>query len=133
MLVFFMYNRSKYTMIGVDAMRERRKAHRIPYKAVMTVDEVYNQQNVIKESRSIPIEVVDISKGGLGFLASEELPLNYYFNARIDLGNDRKFYSVLRIIRKEKLDDQYIYGCEFTGLADILSLYIDEFEDEVTS
>ncbi|GAU79448.1 PilZ domain-containing protein [Fusibacter sp. 3D3] len=112
-------------------MRERRKAHRIPYQAVMTVDEVYNQQDVIKESRKISIEVVDISKGGIGFIAKEELPLNYYFNAKIDLGNGRQFYSVLRIMRKELLPQGYNYGCEFTGLADILSLYIDEFEEEV--
>jgi len=112
-------------------MRERRKAHRIPYKAVMTIDEVYNQQDVIKETREIPIEVLDISKGGIGFIAQEELPLNYYFNAKIDLGNKRQFYSVLRIMRKETLPQGFNYGCEFTGLADILSLYIDEFEDEI--
>lgn len=111
-------------------MKDRRKTHRVPYEATMTVDEVYNQQEVKSGSKSIPIEVVDISKGGIGFIAEEALPLNYYFNAKIDLGNGRQFYSVLRIIRKDAHEGKFIYGCEFTGLADILSLYIDEYENE---
>jgi c-di-GMP-binding flagellar brake protein YcgR len=113
-------------------MKERRKAQRLPYHAVLTVDEVYNQDEVIKESREIPIEALDISKGGIGFVAKESLPLDYYFNAKIDLGNSRQFYSVLKIVRKDQQEDGYVYGCEFTGLADILSLYIDEFYEEIT-
>lgn len=112
-------------------MKERRRAHRLPYEAVMTIDEVYNQDNVIKEKREIPIFVLDISKGGIGFSAEADLPLNYYFNAKIDLGNGRLFYSVLRLIRKDTDEHKFVYGCEFTGLADILSLYIDEFEQEI--
>lgn len=111
-------------------MKERRKAPRLSYNAILTIDEVYNQEEVIKESREIPIKAVDISRGGIGFTAKEELPLGYYFNAKIDLGNGRQFYSVLKIIRKDTEDDELVYGCEFTGLADILSLYIDEFESE---
>ncbi|MDK2866473.1 MAG: hypothetical protein PWP51_1290 [Clostridiales bacterium] len=113
-------------------MKDRRKAHRLPFNATLTIDEVYNQQEVIRESREIPINAVDISKGGIGFTTHESLPLGYYFNAKIDLGNGRQFYSVLKIIRKEEQDDEIIYGCEFTGLADILSLYIDEFETDAS-
>lgn len=113
-------------------MRERRRAHRVPYKGVLTIDEVYNQEVSIKEQREVHIEVTDISKGGLGFNAAESLPLSYYFNAKIDLGNDRMFYSVLKIIRKDDTATGYNYGCEFTGLADILSLYIEEFESEIS-
>ena len=111
-------------------MRERRRAHRVTYNAMINIDELYNQDRVIKGQREFPIEILDISKGGLGFLAKEELPLHFYFNAKIDLGNGKLFYSVLKIIRIEELEEGYNYGCEFTGLADILSLYIDEFENE---
>ncbi len=112
-------------------MQERRKAQRVPFKAMIRIDEVYNQEKVIREKREIPIQILDISKGGLGFLATEDLPLEFYFNAQIDLGNGRKFYCVLRIIRKELVEEVYNYGCEFTGLADILTHYIDAFEDEL--
>ena len=42
------------------------------------------------------------------------------------------FYSVLKIIRKDEIEAGYNYGCEFTGLADILALYIEEFESEIS-
>lgn len=112
-------------------MKERRKSKRIPYNAVLTIDEVYNQDEVIKEERVIDIKVTDISKGGIGFEAETELPLDYYFNAKIDLGSDRLFYSVLRIMRKKEIEGGFDYGCEFTGLADILSLYIEDYQEEV--
>lgn len=111
-------------------MKERRRNHRVSYNAVINIDQVYNQDQVIKETQSFPVEIVDISKGGVGFIAQTELPMNYYFNAKLDLGNGKQFYSVLKIIRKRQEDDQFIYGCEFTGLADVLSLYIDQFEKE---
>lgn len=114
-------------------MRERRRAHRLSYNAVINIDEVYNQEHVIKGQREFPITILDISKGGIGFLAKEELPVNFYFNAKIDLGNGKQFYSVLKILRVEELEEGYNYGCEFTGLADILSIYIDEFEKESQS
>ena len=111
-------------------MKERRRAHRMPYEAVITIDEVYNQESAVKEKKEIAIHVLDISKGGIGFTAKEDLPLDFYFNAKIDLGNGRQFYSVLKLIRKDEHENGYVYGCEFTGLADILSLYIDEFESD---
>ena len=114
-------------------MRERRRSHRVSYNAVINVDEVYNQDKIIKVNREFPIEIIDISKGGIGFITTEELPLNYYFNAKIDLGNGKQFYSVIKIMRIEDTDNGFNYGCEFTGLADILSLYIDEFENEKKS
>ncbi|MDH8678895.1 PilZ domain-containing protein [Fusibacter bizertensis] len=111
-------------------MRERRRSHRVTYNAVINIDQVYNQEQIIKGTREFPVEILDISKGGIGFIAKEELPINFYFNAKIDLGNGKQFYSVLKIMRVEEIEEGYNYGCEFTGLADILSLYIDEFEQE---
>ncbi len=111
-------------------MRERRRSHRLTYNAVINIDQVYNQEQIIKGTREFPVEILDISKGGIGFIAKEELPLNFYFNAKIDLGNGKQFYSVLKIMRVENVEEGYNYGCEFTGLADILSIYIDEFEQE---
>lgn len=111
-------------------MRERRRSHRMTYNAVINIDQVYNQEETIIGNKEFPIEIIDISKGGIGFNTQEHLPLNYYFNAKIDLGSGKQFYSVLRIMRMQEIEDGYSYGCEFVGLADILSLYIDEYEQE---
>lgn len=110
-------------------MDERRKAKRLDYTAMIILEELYNQNTIIKEPQSVNIVVHDISKGGMGFYSESDLPLNFYFNAKIDLGERRKFYSVLRIIRKEVSENGFQYGCEFTGLADILMTYFDELPE----
>jgi len=114
-------------------VEDRRRATRKTHHAVIIVDELYNQEEVIKKNQEIPIEIIDISKGGIGFNAKEEMPLDYYFNARIDLGKSNQFYSVIRIVRKDSLenDEGFRYGCEFIGLSDILMYYFDEEKPEI--
>lgn len=108
-------------------MDERRKATRLDYNAHILLEEIYNQDQIIKEPQLVEIVVHDISSGGMGFYSKCDLPINFYFNAKIDLGESKKFFSVLRIVRKEVSEEGFQYGCEFTGLADILMHYFDEY------
>lgn len=108
--------------------KNRRKDERKLFKTVMFVDEFYNQSENIKFRNNVDITIVNISKGGIGFISEEDLPLEFYFNAKIDLGESKMFFSVLHITRKEYIEDEKIeYGCKFIGLADVLSDYIDEY------
>ncbi len=79
------------------------------------------------------IEVTNLSKTGLGFVCAHEMPLDYYFNAKITIDDERFFFSVLKIVRKEAEADGFYHGCEFVGLADILSESVDEYEKEIES
>jgi len=49
---------------------------------------------------------VDISRGGIGFHSESDLPLEFYFNAKIQVTDDANsvFYSVVKIVRKAVLD-----------------------------
>lgn len=76
------------------------------------------------------IKIRDISKSGLGFVCKHELPLNYYFDAKIQLTPEKYFFAVLKIVRIDKADEGYIVGCEFIGLADILSMKVDEYSED---
>lgn len=105
-------------------MIDRRKFERVPFDAELTIKEVYNQERTEKEEIPIPIKILDISKGGMGFKAEESLPLHYYFNAKINIGEERVIYTVLHIIRKHTEGNEYHYGCEFTGLADVVAMDI---------
>ncbi len=116
-------------------MEERRRYNRLPVDIYIHVDSLYREGKEALEEINKDIEVIDISKGGIGFVTTVELPLNFFFNARISLGEDRSFYSVLKIIRTryEKEQALYHYGCEFVGLADILTHYIDDYEENITT
>ncbi len=112
-------------------MKERRRYDRLPMKLELTISSLFKQDYELIPGINESIRVKDVSKSGIGFLCSRELPLNYYFDAKIQLSPDNYFYAVLKIIRTEKLDQGYFTGCEFVGLADILSMKVDTYGEEL--
>ncbi|MFW6015464.1 MAG: PilZ domain-containing protein [bacterium] len=109
-------------------MKEKRKHKRLGIKLELQIDSLFKQNNVTLEDLNVDINVVNISKSGIGFKCKEELPLNYYFNAKIELDEQDYFYAVIKIIRKEKIEDEYIFGCVFVGLAHFLADKVDKYE-----
>lgn len=108
---------------------ERRRNERFPFEITLEIEELYKQDNVVIEDLNGVFQVVDLSKAGAGFLCGQELPLDFYFNAKITIDQDKHFYTVAKIIRtSEKEDGVYHYGCEFVGLADILSSVVDDLK-----
>lgn len=109
-------------------MNERRRHKRLPIHLELEINQLYKQDHVIIGGLEEEIEVINISRTGLGFMSNAEFPLDYYFNAKIEFDKKQFFYCVLKIIRKEVLDDSILYGCEFVGLAEFLSKKVDEYE-----
>lgn len=108
---------------------ERRKNKRFPFEITLKIEELYKQDNIKIENINEVFQVVDLSKSGVGFLCGDDLPLDFYFNAKITIDQEKHFYSVAKIIRKDKEENIYRYGCEFVGLADILSNLVETLED----
>lgn len=112
-------------------MEEKRKNKRFPVDLNLHISSLFKQDNVKVENIQEPIEVTDVSRTGIGFKSKSILPLNYYFNAKIILGEKPSvLYCVVQIIRTKKEEDNNIYGCEFIGMAPVLSYIFDEFEEE---
>lgn len=112
-------------------MEEKRKCARLPLKLELTISSLFKQDYDLIPDINASIEVKNISKSGLGFTCRYQLPLDYYFDAKIKLTEDEFFYAVLKIIRVEKSGDQYLVGCEFVGLADVLSQRVDRYAEEL--
>ena len=112
-------------------MEEKRRHERLPLKLELNISELFKQDYELIPDINEGIEVKNISKSGIGFVCSHELPLNYYFDANIQLSEDKHFYAVLKIIRAEKQEGKYFIGCEFVGLADILSARVDLYGEEL--
>jgi hypothetical protein len=109
-------------------MVERRKFKRLPINLELEVNRLFRQDNDVINDINAEIQVFDISKTGIGFRSAEDFPLDYYFNAKIEFGEKKFFYCVIKIIRKEKREDGYYIGCEFVGLAEFLADKVDEYE-----
>ncbi len=112
-------------------MKDKRRSKRFPVNLSLNVSSLFNQDND-KININSPIDVKDVSKLGIGFISKSILPLDYFFNAEIRLGDEESIlYCVVKIIRCEALeDDEYSYGCEFIGMAPVLDYIFDELEIE---
>lgn len=112
-------------------MQEKRKFKRLPVAMKLEISSLFKQDNILLNDIDAPIEVVDISKGGIGFVSASNLPIGFYFNACIQMGeaDDAKLYCVVKIIRKESQPDgRNTYGCELVGVAPVLSYIFEDYE-----
>ena len=110
-------------------MQDRRQSKRVRVTLDLVVSSLFVQDND-KITIDSPIIVKDVSRTGIGFVSKSILPMNYYFNAALNLGEvDSILYTVVKIIRCEALEDnEYSYGCEFVGMAPVLDYIFDELE-----
>ena len=111
-------------------MQEKRRSKRFPIELELVVSKLFKQEAAESVIVNEPIQVVDVSRLGIGFVTANDLPLNYYFNAKLELGSpENSLYCVVQIIRKHPKEDGIIsYGCEFIGLAPVLGSIFDEYE-----
>lgn len=116
-------------------MIEKRRARRLPVRMELNISSLFKQDNVNVELDNASIEVVDISKLGIGFVSKSVLPLEYYFNTKIYLGDaDAALYCVVKILRRHELGDGLTrYGCEFVGFPSVLNYIIEEYEEKYCS
>ena len=108
-------------------MIEMRKEKRWPAKLQLEISSLFKQDNVKVENINAPIEVIDVSKAGIGFKTESVLPVGYYFNARLELGVDSALNCVVRIIRQQDKDDYFVYGCEIIGAASIMDYVVNDY------
>lgn len=114
---------------------ETRRSKRIPIGMHLEVSSIFKQNNVHVSNINAPIDVVDISKHGIGFVSKSVLPIGFYFDSRLhfkDKNNSIK--CVIRIVRRKKREDGLtLYGCEFVGMSPVFDYIFDDMEKEYNS
>ncbi len=115
-------------------MCEKRRSKRFPADLKLDVSSLFKQDNISVDNIHAPIIVFDVSRNGIGFKSESVLPIGFYFNAKIQLGNaDSCLYTVVKIVRQEKLDDNtFSYGAEYVGMPSVLMYIFDEYEERIS-
>lgn len=115
-------------------MCEKRRSKRFPVDLILEISSLFKQDNVKVDNVNAPIEVINVSRNGIGFKSESILPLDFYFNAKIQLGDENScLYSVVKIVRIEEIEKNiYLYGAEFIGLASVLMYIFDEYEEKIS-
>lgn len=108
-------------------MIEMRREKRWPAQLHLEISSLFRQDNIKVENINAPIEVIDVSKAGIGFKTESILPIGYYFNARLELGGDSALNCVVRILRQQDKGDYFIYGCEIVGAAAIMDYVVNDY------
>lgn len=111
---------------------EKRKSKRVPVHLKLEISSLFNQDNGMVIIANTEVEVINISRTGIGFISESMLPTGFYFNACLEFGSeDSKLYCVVKILRSEKTEgNSTIYGCEFVGMAPVFSYIFDQLEEE---
>jgi hypothetical protein len=112
-------------------VEERRRAKRLPVTLTLEICNLYKQDHVQVGNLHAPIDVVNVSQSGMGFRTQSVLPIGYYFNASINLGSEDTIHSVVEIIRSQEDGEEILYGCEFVGMADVLSYVFEDYDKKI--
>lgn len=113
-------------------MFEKRRSKRYAANITLNISDLFDQEHINIGCLGNPIQIKNISKDGIGFQSKDQIPLDYYFNAMLDLGtgDNSKLYTVVKIIRSNELENgEYYYGCQFVGMASILDYVFDEYAE----
>ncbi len=75
----------------------KEKFKRLPVNIKLMIETLYKQDAESLDDVNENIVVTNISKSGIGFISEHDMPLEYYFNAKIIIDDEKYFFSVLKI------------------------------------
>ena len=108
-------------------MYDKRRATRLEINAeigIHLIPEVRSQKTTV----TIPVNVFNISKSGMGFTCRREIPIGTFFNTTVVLWNKDQLDVVIKVVRSRQEDQLYEYGCEFVALQDVDKFKIEVYE-----
>lgn len=104
-------------------MEERRRNNRRKLVSTIIVKRLDDNSN-----REITIDIVDVSKSGIGFNCSELLEISAVYEANLRIWTQEVLHACLEIIRIEKKDEGFNYGAVFIGLPESEATRIEVYD-----
>lgn len=104
-------------------MEERRKAKRTELKSKILVKRL---DGGIQEE--VDIDVVDISKTGVGFNCSTALTIGAIYETYLTIWTKEVLHAVIEIVRIEKKVDTFVYGGIFVGMPEMDASRIEVYQ-----
>lgn len=107
-------------------MEEKRKHKRLDLDVSIELERL--DKDGITTLKYTHVNVIDLSKSGIGFLSKQELEIGTYYDTKIQIWTKEVVDAVIEIVRREKVDNGYHYGCVFIGMTDTDALKIDIYQ-----
>ena len=81
-----------------------------------------------KETNDVEIEIVDVSKTGVGFMCGTALEIGAVYESNLRIWTQEVLHAFLEIVRIEKKSNQFLYGAIFIGMPEMDSARIETYE-----
>lgn len=107
-------------------MEEKRDGRRIGLSAQLLIK---NMNDDTDKTESVVIEVIDVSKTGVGFLCDRPLSIGAVYETFLKIWTDEVIHAFLKIVRIEQTEEErYICGTIFIGLPEMNAKRIEVYE-----
>lgn len=104
-------------------MDERRKNKRTNMPSTLVIKRLDGGGD-----QNVSIEIVDVSKSGIGFECKEQLQVGEVYESFLTIWTKEVIHAILRIVRIELKEDIYSYGAVFVGMPDTESARIEVYQ-----
>lgn len=94
-------------------MEEKRKAKRLDLEAHLIMNRIDSGRHDL-----IPVNIIDISKSGVGFKCDQPLEINSIYEAELQIWTKEIIHTFVNIVRCDIKDDDIVYGGTFVGMTE---------------
>lgn len=107
-------------------MEERRRSKRLDLDVSLQMERL--DEGDMTTFKYAHVDVRDISKTGIGFDSKQALEMGSLYNTRIQIWTKEVIEAIVKVVRQEKTENGYIYGCQFVGMTDTDALKIEIYQ-----
>ena len=109
---------------GFDVEDERRKSKRTKLASKLIVKRLDASEN-----EEVEIDIVDVSKDGVGFTAERPLKIGAVYEGFLTIWTKEVIHAFLQIVRIELVKDGfYVYGARFVGMPEMEANRIEVYQ-----
>ena len=107
-------------------MQEKRSSRRMSLSARLLIK---NMHDTSEKEEEVEIEVLDVSKTGVGFICNTPLAIGAVYEALLKIWNDDVIHAFLKVVRIEQTKDgKYMCGTIFIGLPEMNAARIEVYD-----
>lgn len=107
-------------------MEEKRRDRRLDLDVTLELSRI-DDADGITTIKLVHVDVVDLSRGGIGFKTKQELNVGSFYNTKLQIWTKDIIEAIVKIVRCNKVGDEYHYGATFVGMIDKDALKIDVY------
>lgn len=105
-------------------MEERRKSNRRKLSSKLIIKKLGG----VNVNEEVEIEVVDVSKTGVGFTCEKALEIGAVYESYLRIWTQEVLHAFLEIVRIEKKADYFSYGGIFIGMPEMDAARIEVYD-----